>query len=71
MLNNSETLATSAIILIAVAILVWGFNRARPYGKIGILSWLQSVVLMAPWLLFSVYLPPESILTWWEFYCCC
>lgn len=52
MLNNSETLATSAIILIAVAILVWGFNRARPYGKIGILSWLQSVVLMAPWLLF-------------------
>jgi membrane-associated protease RseP (regulator of RpoE activity) len=52
MFNNSETLATSAIILIAVAILVWGFNRARPYGKIGILSWLQSVVLMAPWLLF-------------------
>lgn len=52
MFNNSETLATSAIILVAVAILVWGFNRARPYGKIGILSWLQSVVLMAPWLLF-------------------
>ena len=52
MLNNSETLATSAIVLIAIAILGWGFNRARPYGKIGILSWLQSVVLMAPWLLF-------------------
>ncbi len=52
MLNNSETLATSAILLIAIAVLVWGFNRARPYGKIGILSWLQSVVLMAPWLLF-------------------
>jgi len=52
MLNNSETLATSAIVLIAIAILAWGFNRARPYGKIGILSWLQSVVLMAPWLLF-------------------
>ncbi len=52
MFNNSETLATSAIILIAIAILVWGYNRARPYGKIGILSWLQSVVLMAPWLLF-------------------
>ena len=52
MFNNTEALATSAIILIAIAILVWGFNRARPYGKIGILSWLQSVVLMAPWLLF-------------------
>lgn len=52
MLDNSETLATSAIVLIAIAILGWGFNRARPYGKIGILSWLQSVVLMAPWLLF-------------------
>lgn len=52
MFNNSETLATSAIILVAVGILIWGFNRARPYGKIGILSWLQSVVLMAPWLLF-------------------
>ncbi|MDR9405568.1 MAG: site-2 protease family protein, partial [Halothece sp. Uz-M2-17] len=52
MFNNSETLATGAIILIAVAVLIWGFNRARPYGKIGILSWLQSVVLMAPWLLF-------------------
>jgi len=52
MLNNSETLATSAIILIAIAVLIWGFYRARPYGKIGILSWLQSVVLMVPWLLF-------------------
>ncbi|MEL7504862.1 MAG: site-2 protease family protein [Cyanobacteria bacterium J06554_6] len=36
---------------VAVAVLVWGYNRARPYGKMGILSWLQSVVLMAPWLL--------------------
>lgn len=52
MFNNSETLATSAILLIAIAVLVWGFNRARPYGKVGILSWLQSVVLMTPWLLF-------------------
>jgi hypothetical protein len=30
----------------------WGFSRARPFGKLGILAWLQSVVLMAPWLLF-------------------
>ncbi|BAU10288.1 peptidase M50 [Leptolyngbya sp. NIES-3755] len=43
---------TALTILVAVGILGWGFNRARPYGKIGILAWLQSVVLMAPWILF-------------------
>lgn len=52
MFNNSETLATALIIFVALGLLAWGFNRARPYGKIGILSWLQSVVLMLPWLLF-------------------
>ena len=36
---------------VAVAVLVWGYNRAKPYGKLGLLSWLQSVALMAPWLL--------------------
>jgi hypothetical protein len=29
-----------------------GFYRAKPFGKLGIYAWLQSVVLMAPWLLF-------------------
>ncbi|MGG6269160.1 site-2 protease family protein [Leptolyngbya sp. AN03gr2] len=43
---------TALTILVALGILAWGFNRARPYGKIGILAWLQSVVLMAPWILF-------------------
>lgn len=32
-------------------ILTVGFFRSRPYGKLGILAWLQSVVLMVPWLL--------------------
>jgi hypothetical protein len=35
-----------------MGILAWGYNRARPYGKAGVLAWLQSVVLMTPWLLF-------------------
>lgn len=48
----SENLATVAIVLVAVGVLVWGYYRSRPYGKLGILSWLQSVSLMAPWLLF-------------------
>ncbi|MFE4106992.1 site-2 protease family protein [Almyronema epifaneia] len=43
---------TFLILLAAIAILVWGFIRVRPYGKLGILAWLQSVVLMAPWLFF-------------------
>ncbi|NMF83213.1 site-2 protease family protein [Nodosilinea sp. P-1105] len=43
---------TGLILLAAIAILVWGYLRARPYGKVGILAWLQSVVLMVPWLLF-------------------
>jgi membrane-associated protease RseP (regulator of RpoE activity) len=43
---------TLLILLAAVAILVWGFYRAKPYGKLGIFAWLQSIVLMAPWLLF-------------------
>ena len=43
---------TALTVLVALGILGWGLNRARPYGKIGILAWLQSVVLMAPWLLF-------------------
>jgi membrane-associated protease RseP (regulator of RpoE activity) len=45
-------MVTLLIFLVAIALLVWGFVRARPYGKIGIFAWLQSVVLMVPWLLF-------------------
>ncbi|MGP1386670.1 MAG: site-2 protease family protein [Thainema sp.] len=43
---------TVLILLAALAILGWGLYRALPYGKLGILAWLQSVVLMLPWLLF-------------------
>ncbi|MBD1852916.1 site-2 protease family protein [Leptolyngbya sp. FACHB-711] len=42
---------TLFILFAAIAILAWGFYRARPFGKLGILAWLQSVALMAPWLL--------------------
>ncbi|MBU6229570.1 MAG: site-2 protease family protein [Cyanobacteria bacterium REEB459] len=43
---------TGLILLVAIAILGWGYRRALPYGHPGLLAWLQSVVLMAPWLLF-------------------
>ncbi len=49
---TSETSIIATVLLVAFGILSWGFYRARPFGKLGILAWLQSVVLMAPWLLF-------------------
>ncbi|MEM8780276.1 MAG: site-2 protease family protein, partial [Cyanobacteria bacterium P01_G01_bin.49] len=52
MLNTSETTTILVILLVAFVLLVWGYNRARSYGKLGVLAWLQSVVLMAPWLTF-------------------
>jgi membrane-associated protease RseP (regulator of RpoE activity) len=52
MFTASETSIISLIVLAALGILGWGFYRARPFGKLGILAWLQSVVLIAPWLLF-------------------
>ncbi|MBD2495981.1 site-2 protease family protein [Nostoc sp. FACHB-280] len=52
MFASSETPIIAAIVLVAFGILGWGFYRARPFGKLGILAWLQSVVLMTPWLLF-------------------
>lgn len=52
MFNSSESVIVISIVLVAVGILLWGYNRAKPYGKLGILAWLQSVVLMIPWLVF-------------------
>ncbi|MEL6221434.1 MAG: site-2 protease family protein [Cyanobacteria bacterium J06627_8] len=45
-------MVTLLLLVSAVVILILGFRRARPYGKIGVLAWLQSVVLVAPWVLF-------------------
>lgn len=52
MLNAPETTAIVLILLLALGILIWGYNRSRVYGKLGLLAWLQSVILMAPWLVF-------------------
>lgn len=43
---------TALVVLLGAGVLVWGFLKARPFGKLGILSWLQSVALMVPWLVF-------------------
>ncbi|MGB5709930.1 MAG: site-2 protease family protein [Waterburya sp.] len=68
MLDGSESLATFILFAAVVAILLWGYNRAKTYGRLGILAWLQSIVLMSPWLLFfglfslGIYLNLVSIL---------
>ncbi len=68
MLDGSESLATYILFAAVVAVLVWGYKRAKVFGRLGILAWLQSIVLMSPWLLFfglfalGVYLNLVSIL---------
>lgn len=63
-----ENSVTIAIVLLALGILAWGYYRSRPFGKLGILAWLQSAILMAPWLLFfglfaaGIYLNLAAIL---------
>ncbi len=52
-----DQLLTPIVIVIfalAIGVLVWGYQRAKPFGKLGRLAWWQSVVLMAPWLLYFV-----------------
>ena len=43
---------TLFITLLAIGVISWGYFRARAYGKYGVLAWMQSLVLMAPWILF-------------------
>lgn len=52
MYTASETSTIALVVLVACAILGWGFYRAKPTGKLGILTWLQSVIIVAPWLIF-------------------
>ncbi|MDY7048275.1 MAG: site-2 protease family protein [Microcystis panniformis WG22] len=49
---SSEIAAIAVIFLVAGGILTWSFYRSKPYGQLGILAWLQSLVLIAPWLIF-------------------
>jgi membrane-associated protease RseP (regulator of RpoE activity) len=68
MFNGSETATIFVILLIALGIIFWGFNRAKTFGKLGILAWLQSLSLISPWLIFfglfalGIYLSIAGIL---------
>jgi membrane-associated protease RseP (regulator of RpoE activity) len=50
-MTTAGNTTTIALLLITIGILGWGYYRNRDLGKFGILSWLQSAVLMIPWLL--------------------
>lgn len=56
MLNLSGNFVIIVVSLVALTIIIWGYNRAKPYGEIGILAWLQSLALMTPWLIFFALL---------------
>lgn len=59
---------TAITLLVALGFLGWGLYRARPFGTLGLVAWWQSVVLIAPWLLFfglslvGIYLNIVSVL---------
>jgi membrane-associated protease RseP (regulator of RpoE activity) len=50
-MTTTGNTTTIALLLLSLGILAWGYYRNRDLGKFGLLSWLQSVVLMVPWLL--------------------
>jgi len=56
MLNLSDNIVIIVVSLVAITIIFWGYNRAKPYSEIGILAWLQSLTLMTPWLIFFALL---------------
>jgi membrane-associated protease RseP (regulator of RpoE activity) len=55
MLNNPETTFLLLITLVGCGFLAWGYKKAKVYGKLGILAWLQSAILMLPWLIFFAF----------------
>jgi membrane-associated protease RseP (regulator of RpoE activity) len=50
-MTTAGNTTTIALLIISLGILGWGYYRNRDLGRFGILSWLQSAVLMIPWLL--------------------
>jgi membrane-associated protease RseP (regulator of RpoE activity) len=40
------------VFILTLALLGWAYFRSRKFGKLGLLSWLQFVALMSPWLIY-------------------
>jgi len=48
----STPLLPITVFVFTLALLGWGYFRSRKFGKLGLLSWLQFVALMSPWLVY-------------------
>ncbi|WP_103669677.1 site-2 protease family protein [Pseudanabaena sp. BC1403] len=48
----STPLLPITVFILTLALLGWGYFRSRKFGKLGLLSWLQFVALMSPWLVY-------------------
>jgi len=48
----STPLLPISVFILTLALLGWGYFRSRKFGKLGLLSWLQFVALMSPWLIY-------------------
>ncbi len=68
MLTPPGTITLALIFLLLGGLFLWGFKRAQPFGRLGFLAWLQSLVVIIPWLifvalwLFNIYLNFVGIL---------
>ncbi len=51
---NTIPLIPTLVLLVTVALVVWSYTRSRKLGQVGLLSWLQFLVLMAPWLIYFI-----------------
>jgi len=47
-----NSLTTLAALLGTMILLAWSFARADRYGRLGILSWSQQILLALPWLIY-------------------
>ena len=43
---------TALIVLVGIGIVGWGYWKSRPNGELGLYTWLQSVMLLLPWVVF-------------------
>jgi membrane-associated protease RseP (regulator of RpoE activity) len=51
---NTIPLIPTLVLIITFTLVIWSYSRSRKLGKVGLLSWLQFLALMLPWLVYFV-----------------
>ena len=49
---SPETSALTFLTVTSLGMVLWGYQRSKKFGRIGLLAWGQSLSLTAPWMLF-------------------